>query len=214
MKFHSNHIHRTFLLLLLLTGCSWEEVPHFPEEPSSSSMVAEHSDDTRTGDKQNTADSCLSCYLQLTGRVIVDGGQAVDLSQTCVTVKGVEVGVTRGKIARVTTVYHPVIRKEVAEPDSVSYWNEMPLGVGYAPARLLEQPLLIAYEDSCDINVTVHYLLRTKDYDAVCKCVPDRYDYSFPVSLIGLREEKVNIDVPVRLSTIQLNAVVKGAQRE
>jgi len=204
----TNHIHRTVLLMLLLTGCSWEEVPRFPEEPLSGSIVAEHSDDTRTGDKENPADSCLSCYLQLIGRVVVDGGQSLDLSQTCVTVMDVEVEVTRRNIACVTTVYHPVIRKEVAEPDSVSYWNKMPLGVGYTPARLLEQPFLITYQDSCDINVTVHYLLRTKEYSLVTRCIPDRYDYSFPVSLIGLKKEKVNIDVPVRLSTIQLNAVV------
>lgn len=222
------------LATLLCASCSWEELPDISEiieeekkqeqyygQAAADSantdykVMYEQNDSTKetselaSAKPSNEAENndSLCCYVQVRGRLIIEGAAVLDYSHTCVTVEKIIVKAWIDD-ADSATIYQPEIWEGIAEPESAYEWSDMPEGVKYSPLPLLAQPIVITYEHECHIEAIVSYLVRTDDYTYVTDCRPDKHECTANGQPNGLKYEKLNVDVPLRLVTIQMGAAV------
>lgn len=214
---------------LLLVSCSWEELPDFEtiekaqaakEKQDKYDMADGQADSTYTLQRTAYEDSCaaaaeteetprqLCCYMQVWSKLRVEGGSTVDITGSNITVRDIRV---RLKVDEADSIYSPTLLKEVAEPDDAVYWENMPVGIGFGTLPLCET-WGVLYDSLCEVEVTVTYLLRSKDYDLVADCLPQRYECTVQAQTTGEQIEKLNITVPLVLSTIEMGASVAEEQ--
>lgn len=195
------------IILTLLANCSWEEKPTLKKQTESSN-TEDASYKANISRKLDSVSDSTNCYVQVMGRLIVNNGNTVDLASTHVTVKRVVIQ-TEVDNNDSTFTYFPVIANDVAEPDSAYEWKTFPIGVKYTPRILLSEPVCVTYKEKLNVIISVHYLLRTSDYSRVTDCKPDLYVCSGQCKPIGLKDEKLCIDIPLVLTTIQIGAIVE-----
>ena len=153
-----------------------------------------------------TTDS-IHGIITVEGKVIVDGGSGVDLSDTNVTVEKIIVRLwTDGQAEPV--ILYPEANTEVAEPSEVYAWETMPQGLKYTRKKLCEQPVAFTYKDYFNAEVSVFYMLRVRDTKLAVECTADRYWNTVSFGSTSYREEYISVLVPLELHTISFNAAV------
>lgn len=208
---------------MLFASCSWEEDMNSPElkngyyqthsEDGDSTTVTFGSDSTyvsqttSNGRGVGTVSDSIHGNIIVEGKLIVDGGSGVDLSDTYVTVEKIIVRLwTDGQTDPV--ILYPEANTEVAEPSEVYAWETMPQGLKYARKRLCEQPVTFTYKDYFYAEVSVCYMLRVRDTKLAAGCTADRYWNTVSFGSTSYREEYVTVLVPLELHTISFDATV------
>ena len=204
----------SFLLMaamFLCAGCSWnydgtEEMRAYYFTYTDSTDIISTTDYAR---QQDTDDAIRESYLQVEGKLLVNGGTSADISDTYVTVKEIIVNLwIDGKDSLVTI--RPAIHEGVAEPSELGGWDMMPEGVGYDRRVLCEELIPFVYESSFRAEVTVCYILRVSDTMLVTNSSADQCWKTVKFNSIGLRGagEVINIVVPLNLVTMTFNAAI------
>lgn len=185
---------------LAIAGCSWEDENIMTDDTACTVTEKAY---TRMG----SGDKTREYRLYIAGRLTVDGGRYADISATFVTVEEITVriwadGEDDGKI------YTPAISITVTEPDTLTDWETMPEGVRYDARNLCEEPVTVHFNNTFRIEVSVCYVLRTKDM-ALRDCQADRY---WKTVCAESETEDIRtgvITVPLDLAAITLNAGVE-----
>lgn len=210
------------MVTISIMSCAWEDEmnptelrkAYYQTHSENSDSVAVECDNDSTGVSQipnngrgagATTDS-IHGIITVEGKVIVDGGSGVDLSDTYVTVEKIVVRLwTDGQTESV--VLYPEITTEVAEPSELYAW-ETPQGLKYARKKLCEQPVTFTYKDYFNAEVSVCYMLRVRDTKLAVECTTDHYWNTVSFCSTSYREEYISVLVPLELHTISFNAAV------
>lgn len=208
---------------LMCVSCSWEKYTDSPKMRKAYLQThGESQDSTSTGandstyvfrsnpkgvvKNDSTTEDSTRCDLFVEGKLIVDGGTSSDISDTYVTVEKITVNVWAD--AKEMVSYCPVVHTDVAEPSEVFEWESMPAGINYSRKRLNMEPLTISYKDYFYAKVTVCYILRVRDAQLAAGCTADRYWNTVRYGSSFFRENRMDILVPLELTTIQFDATV------
>lgn len=227
MKKNNLLVTTTLMTTVLIIGCAWEndkdcleprtayyQAPGESNDSTSSGIdttyVARISNGIQAGGDDSFSDSIL-CNLIMTGKLIVDGGSSTDLSDTYVTVEKIIARIwTDGQSEPVECL--PKAAKEVAEPSFVYTWETMPQGLKYARRTLCERPVTFCYMNNFHIEASVCFILRVRETRLAAECTADRYWNTVSYDSDGSRIDNLDILVPLKLCTIQFDAVVQKSK--
>ena len=219
--------HFVLIAAVLCSSCAWREYTDTPElrraylqthsESQDSVIVNDGDNDSvyvpraytagrNVVDSAAMAPDSVKCEIHVDGRLRVHGGTSTDISDTYVTVEKITVSIWADD--REMKTYCPEINKEVAEPVEVWEWDTMPVGVNYARKRLTDAPVTVSYMDYFYVEVTVCYMLRVRDTKLAADCTADRYWNTVRYGSSFFRENRMDILVPLELTTIQFDAIV------
>lgn len=233
LRNNPNNLKTKSLVLIAVTlmcvSCSWEDYTGPSKQKKAYLQVYSESQDSTNIDNNDndsiyaahtmnmivvdsttatpTRTDSVRCGIHVDGRLGVDGGISSDISDTFVTVEKIIVSVQTDGKEMVT--YYPQAKHEVAEPLEVFGWETMPEGVNYARKRLTDAPVTIFYMDHCYVEVTVCYILRVRDTKLAVESTADRYWNTVRCESSSYRENKMDILVPLELTTIQFDAIVE-----
>lgn len=154
------------------------------------------------------------CSLNLNVRLLVDGDTSTDISGTNVTVTRIDMKVHIDDCDSLE-MSEIGINSEIMEPLNKCLWSELPIGVRYNYKPLFAEPISIEYKNNFDIEVTTHYVLRTRDSELVSRCETIIDSSVFNYSSDAHREYwYLYLHATIGLSTIQFGAIVADEETE
>ena len=163
--------------------------------------------------RQAETEVSYHCSLSLNVRLLVDGDTSVDISGTKVTVTRIDMKVRIDDSDSLEV--SPDINKEIMEPLNWYSWSELPPGVRYNYKPLFAEPITIEYKNNFDIEVTTHYVLRTRDSELVSRCETILDSSVFNYSSDAHREcWYLYLHATIGLSSIQFGAIVADVETE
>lgn len=163
--------------------------------------------------RQTETEVSYHCSLNLNVRLLVDGDTSVDISGTKVTITRIDMKVRIDDSDSLEV--SPGINGEIMEPLNWYSWSELPTGVRYNYKPLFAEPITIEYKNNFDIEVTTHYVLRTRDSELVSRCETIVDSSVFNYSSDAHREYwYLYLHATIGLSSIQFGAIVAEEETE
>lgn len=197
----------------MCVSCSWNEEPEYSKSMKAYYQIhSDLKDSISNGDILSSSailPDSFKCNIQIDGKLIVDGGSYMDITDTYVTVEEVTIRVWIDE-SDDAIIYQPELDKKIAEPEEVLEWETMPEGINYTRKALTAEPVTITYKNCFYAEVAVFYILRIRDTYLASACSADRYSNTISCGSDDQTGNQISILVPLELKTIRFNAVVVG----
>lgn len=212
-----------FAAVIWCVGCSWNEHPEYQErkvyyqtysEPDDSISVvndaesvwfSNNTDGRLSQSWVNPGSDSVRCSLLIEGRLVVDGGCGVDISDTYVTVRNIIMRVWTDDKDSVM-IFQPKINSRVAEPDYVFGWETLPEGLKYRRQLLVEEPAVITYKKCWSAEVEINYCLRVRETELAADCQVDYHRSLAKFESESSINTQMIVLVPLNLGTIKFDA--------
>lgn len=154
-----------------------------------------------------------NCNMNITGRLIVDDGTSVDLTDTRFNVSKIIVKVSVDENDSIC-IFEPDINSDIKEPLTCEMWEKLPQGLRYDSKPFCARPIDFQHKGRYDAEITIYSVLRTKDSNLVTGCSTIKDTCIVNYSSKSRRTQYLTLDIPIELRTIQFGATVAETETE